>query len=364
MQLVHSRRLSIALSGRAKLWTSTAVAILATLVGASETHANETAKLQFEGIAGDGRCSTDLALREEVAAKLGYDPFAPTASRVVEATIHQGGGELQGRVQIAQASGKNAGRSLHAKYSECEALLGAMALTIAMALDPVAAMHDPKTSAPALPPAELPPAELPPLEHPTLAPIPTALAALPQTVPQATSRLLPERPPSVEPPGPRYGILRIPVGIAVAGGSPAPAALIGIEAGLRRDAWSAFVGGRLVLPSSHSIGSGSVSASLVLASIGACGHLHVLSLCATGYFGSLQGEAHDIEVPEAKSTFFASAGLRALVDIPLGKTLFIGPWAEAAATLTRTRLLLRGAPVWSTEPLALNAGLMASIKIQ
>jgi hypothetical protein len=78
-----------------------------------------------------------MALRLAVIARLGYDPFSPTANKTIVAVIERKGDELRGRIELVNAASDSQGvRELTVPADRCWDLVRAMALSMSIAIDP------------------------------------------------------------------------------------------------------------------------------------------------------------------------------------------------------------------------------------
>src|SRR5262249_18357643 len=88
------------------------------------------------------------------AARLGYDPFFPWAKVTVVAHVRREGGVYRAEVTLVDEQGVSRGtRELSSQGDDCTPLVGALALGISLALDPL--------SLPGKPSAPEPPANAP-----------------------------------------------------------------------------------------------------------------------------------------------------------------------------------------------------------
>jgi len=146
-----------------------AVSLLASLYAAS---AEGTVRLDI--VRGDGAdtCADGARVQREVIRRLGQDPFAHDPERFIEAVLSRGDREWSARVRIRDAAGALLGvRSLTSDAPTCEALTEALALSLALVIDPAAATPPP------------PPPPAPPAPPPAV-----AAAACPPRAPQHAAR--------------------------------------------------------------------------------------------------------------------------------------------------------------------------------
>ena len=158
--------------------------------------------LDYRRQAGAERCPTKPELEAQVRQILGRPPFVPKGPRTVRCVLRGEGGGLAARVQLLDSrSGRVLGvRELSGTGPGCEELGGAVALAIALAIDPLARPPRPPpaatvTATPPMPlPATRPPAAV---SSPGLAGSPATagagvagVSAAPRTGSPARGRLL------------------------------------------------------------------------------------------------------------------------------------------------------------------------------
>lgn len=293
---------------------------------------------------GAARCPDETTFRGEVAALLGYDPFAegddggvPTQARArVELAAAPRGAGLVARLTLTNADGGAGERTLDSPSADCTELASALAVAVAMGVDP-----ERFAAPPAAPPVADPPAPAP---APPPAPTPVDTAAPP--------------PSTLHP----FGA----VGAHVALGS-APSTTLGarIAIGLafgatpseqwRRPVLAAGAGattvaleGRLDAPASlEAADGGRVTTALLAGGLALC-HERRLVVCALGSVGALRGSGEGVSVTLKTSEPWAAVGARAGVGVPLGDLARAELAADVLAPLTRITLQLDGRDVWTT----------------
>ncbi len=303
----------------------------------------------YERAAGTEQCPDEAKMRDDVAARLGYDPFDDSplsAARKVSAHIRRDGATLRATIEVIDASGAVTGsRELSSTKSDCSELASAVALTISMVIDPVG--KAPTTaSSPSSSAAPTPPPAAPPVV--TAAPI-----VPPGDVPSQPS------PPSAKEERPFRARVSFGaqgnVGLMPGVGYGASAAV-----GLAWSSASIVLEGSMIAPTTRSFGRNDATTSLLLASAVPCLHRGVLRVCGVATAGSLRGSGGRPE-PMTASVLFLGAGLRAGAELPLGSGFAVYGQAEALAPLVHTTLRLEGEEVWSTAPLSgsLSGGVVA-----
>ncbi|MGO9830375.1 MAG: hypothetical protein ACLPJH_09555 [Myxococcaceae bacterium] len=124
--------------GRALL--ASGALFLPSLGGAATTAHHSHASLDVTRGAGAHGCPSEKELRRAVSSILGYSPFDANARRRVSAVLSASGGTFHARIHLRDTrSHKSLGvRELSASGPTCEELGSAMALAIALAIDPLA----------------------------------------------------------------------------------------------------------------------------------------------------------------------------------------------------------------------------------
>ncbi len=114
--------------------------LLPALAAAAPTAHHSHASLDVTRRASATRCPSEKDVRRDVTSILGYGPFDKNARRRVSAVLWETGGVYHARIQLKDArTRKSLGvRELSAPGPTCEELRQAMALAIALAIDPLA----------------------------------------------------------------------------------------------------------------------------------------------------------------------------------------------------------------------------------
>jgi hypothetical protein len=323
------------MSGASRIASIAVLSLAATFARSSAAGEERRVRLEYERAAGAERCPDRAELAASVAAELGYDPFQADAKETLAVELRERDEELVAHITLEDEAGAAAGeRELTSRGGDCRELAAALALALAIAIDPVRASRQ----------GESAPAE----KEPEPQPDPIVVAPVVPVPPHADARR--PRPGSPAAPQLAGGAL------IAAGSAPAPATGIWLQAGARFSMLSLALEGQAHLPASRSVNGGSVSASLLLASALACFNVDPFFACAVGSGGALQGSGEGVTEPRKATTFFARAGARLGLDVPLDETLGLVVHAEVAGNLTRTTLELDGQEAWESP---LVSGLLA-----
>lgn len=312
------------------------------------------AKLIYERAAGAEACPDEPALRRDVAAQLGHDPFADAANKTVFARIVRDGAKLKATIELRDASGKVVGaRALESKQLDCKELASAVTLAITLALDPLATPTKPpppsSVSASAEPSASASPPPSPPAPSPSPIPSPS---------PAVTSEA-----PSPPPPPPRG--VRVSLG-AIGGAGFAPRTNLGVLAavGWTTSRWAIDLEARRDLPATADVATGTATSSLFAASIVPCLLRGPLGLCALASIGAIQATGGGVRNGRTETGLWATLGVRIAAEVPLTRLIAIGVHVDAVAPLVRTELQLDGKDVWTTPALAGAAGARLSLHFE
>jgi hypothetical protein len=115
------------------------------------------ASTHFAWVRGEGAtsCPPADAVRDNVARRLGYNPFGESASRSFEVVASHAGEWWTARIYLNDSARRTSGfREIQSDGDECGALVNAVALALALAIDPEAALA-PRAANP--PPGAAPP---------------------------------------------------------------------------------------------------------------------------------------------------------------------------------------------------------------
>jgi hypothetical protein len=312
-------------------------------------------------------CPEEADLRSVVAARLGYDPFVgrgdrveiprmpvdgPKGTRTVILRVMRQGAAVRGHFEMREVSGREAGaRDIVSGSGDCHEVVLALAVTVAIGIDPLSATRSPRAAPPPAPPA-----------------LPAAVATPPPSAPFAHAPAVPPAPlvavtvDKQEAPLPWY--VRAGTGAVVAvGATPSVDAGLTLDAGARRGAFSLSFEGRADFPVSKQAGDGgSVGASLALGCAVACGHLRIVRACVVAGVGALRAAGSGVTDPQQDTKPYVTLGGRLGVEVPVGGPLFVDVHGDALFAATRITFRLDGRDVWTTPPIGgvLGAGMGAT----
>ncbi len=340
--------------------------LLATGLSVPDAWGFPTSRLTYSRDVAAQRCPDEAFLRRAVAARLGYDPFFPWATRTIAARIAVEGHALRGTVDLIDAEGILRGsRELTALPHQCQELVDGMALAISIAIDPdsVDRVDPPSPKAPGTDGAPIDssappvPSPGPVLDAPSAddragspAPgVPRRAASPPAGANDSGSstrsavgfRLTPELHAGV---------------VGSTGLSPSWSAGPSVSAFLRASAWSAGVEGRYQFVNGASYPAGRISSTLVGAAALACGHPGPAIVCAQFAADRLTVSGDGVDRPRSDATFVWRTGARAGLDFPLRVNLALGVHADVLVLLEPTSIELDGQVVWKAPLLSALGG--------
>jgi hypothetical protein len=310
-----------------------------------------------------------------VAARLGYDPFFPSAEKTIVARIIRTKDELRATVELVDEHGLMRGvRELKASTGQCGELVATMALAISIAIDPTnPAILGSASSTGAGPPTGKRDsnAGAAPTNEQHAAPnghadrdarrsgedAPSTVAAdRAEESSNGDAALANDTPPT------RFEVRPGATVVAAFGTAPGPTLGFALSADLRRGIWSIQLEGRIDSPASTdgAEGVGRVRTSLWTVALGPCLHFDPLFVCATAWIGSLRAEGVDLAAPRTDSTLYAAAGARIGLEVPLNDRFVFRPELDLQTTLLPVELQVDGAAAWEAPRFAalLGFGLM------
>lgn len=299
----------------------------------------------------ESTCPSQRELEAAVAARLGYAPFTSDASERVTVNVSRAAGSSRAIVGRLDVSGPHAGRrEIASRDGDCREVVDALAVAIAIGIDPDSLTRPPRPPAPApsapppLPPKEeVPPPPEPPKQEPKAAPSGTV-------APSPIAERLRWR---------LGGRFFVPLGEL-----PDPTGAVAALLGLRYGAFSADLEPFITLSSSRDLASGGrVRVSLVGASLYPCGHLGVLYGCLGLGVGSIRAESEGVPDPRKDSGLHATASLRVGVSVPVGGPLALEAFGDAVVPLVQSSLLVRKQEQFVVPEIAarLGAGFVVSL---
>lgn len=329
------------------------------------------ARLDFVNGATTERCLDEPQLRQLVAARLGRDPFDPTAPLTVRVRLERSASTVRATVVRVEGERSSAPRMLLSRRSDCSDIGAALGLAVSMTIDPLA-----RTPAadPAAPPTQ-------PIEPPTITanPPPRAvvLARAPRpSIPPRAAPVVPVAPPA-QPGQPPAAPWTVYASVAIAttfGALPAPSlgpqGLLALQYGALSMALSArFDSAWPSLFDASGSGSFVVYASLGSGALRVCGAPSLvraprvtMELCALGSLGALAANATMLDQSTPSASLYAAVGAEVATSVRFGRWWGLRIGVEGVATLVRARQTIteqgRERELWLAPPfsLAISAG--------
>ncbi|AKV00016.1 hypothetical protein AKJ09_06679 [Labilithrix luteola] len=316
-----------------------AFVLLVVLFAARQALASPTARLVYVRGEGGESCPDEAALKQDVAAHLGYDPFRPFADNTLYADVRKESDRYVGSIKIVDQAGVERGaRTLESRSEDCSELTSSMALSMSIAIDPRSAFG-PAPEAPALE-AE------PPAEEGAPAPLPAPPAAV----------VVAEAPPK-ENVAPRARASSwVVLGFGAYGSlGEGPAATAGAkvsgEIAFARASLGVEVRGSL--PSSTDLeGGGRLRTTLVGAAVVPCARVGWASACAVALLARMHAETTDVPRGASENFVHVAVGARLGADVPLASDVALRLSAEALGTVAPFVVDAGGSHVYESAPLA------------
>jgi hypothetical protein len=276
---------------------------------------------------------------------VGYDPFFAWAPRTVVANVARRGGAFAASVDLIDERGIAHGARELRSAGTCDELLDAVALAIAIAIDPQSLVSPAVVPAPPASPPAPPPAPPPPVPAET-------------QEPDAVVRPSPPLSPSWR--------LEASAG-AVASRDFAPSVSLGVALGgaIRWPSLSVGVEARADAPASAAApGGGQVASWIVLGALVPCAYLGPVLVCALVQGGAMHAYSQDVSNSLSRDVAWWAAGARLGALIPIGSDFFLRPRAEVLANLNRKTLEVNGQDAWTPEAVAESVGVDAVVRFR
>ncbi len=311
------------------------LALLVALVHVSALGAPK-ARLSYSLGRGATECPQESALRDAVAARLGYEPFDEAAPRQLHVEVIATSVGLRARVELRGSGGELLGvRQLQSAEADCRELTSSLALAIGLALDP---LRRAKTEEPHAPPVEVAPSA--PVDEESRHP-PTPLLSTAQAQPVRGPELL--------------------AGVGLAGSlGTAPGASFGVsvEGALQwRRRFSLGLGLKVDVSPSVELSRGRARTNVWAVSLAPCVHERWVSGCVVVLGGATVSTAESISRPRTTATPYGSVGPRLAVDVPLSGVLSLRAHAELLVRVLGVALFVDETEAWTSPLLAGGGGL-------
>jgi hypothetical protein len=320
------------------------------LFGGQARAARLTVTLDYN--AGTG-CPDAADFEAVVIARLGYDPFVPTAPDHVLVRIESRGSALNGRVEWRDASGKWTGdQTFPTASSDCPHLARVMGFALAVEIQLLSsagtapALNDGAPVAPKAPPEATRAVPKPPSPPP--ASEPTAVSTANVEAPPAGG----PRPAFALGAGPSVGV----------GMSSGPVLLGRLFGGLAWRRLSLELGAVASLPATTRRPDGAgFSQQHLLGSAAACGTAARWAACVVANAGEVRMTGENIDRPNSASAFVFQTGARVEMSQPLDARTRLRAYADGLVNLARWTATLDHLPVWTAPRFAAALGVEAAV---
>jgi len=318
----------------------------------------------------NGEACWDAAeFTRNVARSVGYDPFRVASDMIVDVSVRDVAGSLEGRLSWSDARGARIGeRRFVAKDRDCPKLLREMSFAVALQIDLL--RPDP------LEPQPAPSSEA---RAPDPAPATTATAPTKPAETSASTRAVSDErrpaPPvparrSTEAPDPqatprRASAFRFSLGVGPALAwrlSPGMTGQGRLFASARRGDYSLELAAEAMLPVDEQLEDGAgFRQSLAGGSAVFCAHGGAFGACVLAKLSRLSVTGFDLDRPSSPSAVVGQAGARLTAMWELSERWFLSPHIDALALLTPRDVRVNGVSVWEMPSVAMTAGVGAGV---
>ena len=317
------------------------------------------ARLVYSRAADAESCPDEEALRRAVAARVGYDAFFPWAKRTVVASVDRREGAFVASVDLVDERGiRHGGHELRAEGS-CGDLLDAVALAVAIAIDPQLLLaQQAAPSPPAATAAPTPPA-------PAL-PAPTPLGPPPATLAPPAPAPAPSPAPAPAQPAPSPVTLEGSLGPTAALGF-APGVSMGGTVGVEAR-WSRFslgLEGFTAARSSKPVtADSSVTAWPLVGALVPCVHVGPAFACALAESGALFASGEQVPGARSSSGTWVAFGARVGGELRLQETLSLRLRVDGLLDATQPSFWVGNTREWPAPLLAGSVGIDAVVRFR
>jgi hypothetical protein len=312
-----------------------------------------SARLTYVREPGTEACADEEELRRAVAARLGYDPFFPWAQVAVVAHVRREGRVFRADVTLVDEQGVSRGkRELSSEGDDCAPLVGALALGISLALDPLSLARKPDAEQASPAPAPVSPD---PVASATPPKAPNADGAGPPLPPVARS--------VADSGSPWRGWAGL--GILGAYGATPGLAFGGlVRAKVEHGRLSLGVEASVDAPTSASAPTGGrVRAWIAQATLLGCGRVWIVVGCGFVTGGPLVASGLDLAAPRTAVVPYGAFGPRVGVEWPVFGRFRLEGFVEVAVTLKPRELQVDGMDAFRQSVAAPRLGAGASAQI-
>ncbi len=333
---------------------SSSLAILLAALTLPSAASAAAVRLVYGRGAGAERCADEAVLRQAVAMRVGYDPFAPLAPLTISVGVKAEKKRLYGRVVVVNADGTEKGaQMLESADASCEDLLASVALAVSVMLDsePLFAAAEVDPPAQPDPPAHAdPPAPQKKDEAPS--PAPTVLPPVSPVAKRDAPTLLHDS--HAKPP--QAISLWAALGGRASVGAWSAMALgpdLFVELGFGR--LGVVVEGRYDRTTADVGTIARASVSRATGSLLPCGHFGWVVACGLATFGETWARG-DVASPQTASTPYAAFGARLGVQVPIHSKVRVLGTVDVVGITTPTAIAVNGGATGTPSAIAVDQG--------
>ncbi len=307
------------------------------------------ARLSLQHLQGDGAgaCPDQAWLEANVAARLGYHPFTSEAPLQARTRFECAAGACTATLELQRGEGTPRRRLL--ALPDCDELAQALALSLALAIDPLRASR--------------PPAQVDGGVTPGRAPAPLEARAVNPGASGPGDAGVPESAPAVTPPESlaRWSGFAQVGAHGTAGLSPFLNGGARVAVGARVGPVSMALEARVDLPQAIGVEGGSVVNTAVMGTLAPCLHWRAFGGCLVVSVGAL-GASGQLGAGQAGTVWLALLGGRVSWEYPLRPWLAVVAQLTLQAPLARVRVVANDAAVWASWPVVPELGAAAKVR--
>ena len=333
--------------------------VLATLVGVVGQSTAAAALAPFVALKYDvdpdlAGCPSSTEFRSKVVSQLGYDPFLPEATLVVNARVWQGEGGFEGALDWGKRAEARLGeRRFSLKQASCSALIPAMVFALSVQIQIMAVEAEVAPSADAA------------FDADGSGPPPSAAAS-----PAATPTLgVPAKLVKVGSPGQgnrpawkSYGGVGGSLGASVA---PTWTALGRLLLAVHDGRWLFELGAEGSLPATGRLDTGErFRQRLLLGTAAACAERGALAACAVAKLGAITVRGIDVDRSNSPTGFVAQVGPRFGGSYRIGDHLGLLARIDGLFLLTPWTVELNQVAAWTMPRFGVSAGIDLFIRVE
>lgn len=334
-------------------------AVMATLVGVVGQPAAAAAPAPFVALKYDvdpdlAGCPFPAEFKSKVTSQLGYDPFLPEATLVVNARVWQGEGGFEGALDWGRLAEARLGeRRFSSKQASCHALIPAMVFALSVQIQIMAVEAEVVSSPDAMLDADGGGARPSAVAPPAATPTPDVTAKSPEVGFQGDGD---------SPAWKSYGGVGASLGAGVA---PTWTALGRLLFVVHNGHWLFELGAEGSLPATGRLDTGErFSQRLFLGTAAACAERGALVACAVAKLGGITVRGIDVDKSNSPTGFVAQVGPRLGGSYQLGDHVGLHARIDGLFLLTPWTVELNQVAAWTMPRFGVSTGIDLSIRIE